>query len=195
MPLYQNSIIYKLVHCNDLNNENIYIGSTTNFRCRKNSHKTNSCDEKSKNYNLQVYDFIRNNDGWDNWLMLPVEVYPCESKKDLETRERYWIEHFKSSLNKNIPTRTYKEYLEYQKEYYEDNKEKIQKYKKEYHENNKEKIQEKVKKWRVDNKERFDERLRQTVICDCGCKVRKDVLKRHQTTKKHKDFMKQKEIC
>ena len=40
MPIYQNSIIYKLCHCSDLENENIYIGSTTNFRNRKNGHKS-----------------------------------------------------------------------------------------------------------------------------------------------------------
>ena len=39
MPLtpidYSKTQMYKLIHNDDINNENIYIGSTTNFRLRK----------------------------------------------------------------------------------------------------------------------------------------------------------------
>ena len=201
MPLYQNSIIYKLVHCNDQDNENIYIGSTTNFRGRKRQHKNICCDEKNISYNYIVYQFIRDNDGWDNWLMIPVEIYPCESKKELEARERYWIEHFKSTLNRIIPTRTYKEWYEDNKEkikenskkYSQKNKEKIVEYQKEYHKNNKEKIAEQNKEYYEDNKEKINERQRQKVICECGCEITKRILKQHQRSKKHKDLMEQKE--
>ena len=70
------------------------------------------------NYNIFVYQFIRDKGGWDEWVMIPIEVFPCNDKKELEVRERHHIELLKPKLNKNIPTRTIKEW-------YEDNKEKI----------------------------------------------------------------------
>ena len=154
MPIYQNSIIYKLCHCNDLNNENIYIGSTTNFRMRKNQHKTICNNEKSKKYNYPVYNYIRDNGGWDEWQMIPIEVFPCNDKKELEVRERHHIELLKPTLNKIIPTRTHKQWYVDNKEviiqkvkgWYETNKEKKAQYDKQYHNDNKEKKQKKEKK-------------------------------------------------
>ena len=139
MPIYQNSIIYKLCHCNDLNNENIYIGSTTNFRNRKNQHKNTCNTEKSKKYNFPVYEFIRGKGGWEQFVMIPIEVFPCNNKKELEVRERHHIELLKPKLNKQLPTRT-------KKELYEDNKEKILEQKKQYNKDNKQNIAENKKK-------------------------------------------------
>jgi len=174
MPNYENGVIYKLKHNEDYVDLNIYIGSTCNFKHRKNEHKNNCNNEKSKNYNSPVYQFIRDNGGWDGWIMIAIEEYSCDSKKKLEIRERYYIDLLRPVLNKYIPARTLKEYREDNKEkiaekikkYYEDNKEKIKEQKKEYYENNKEKLYEKV-------------------ICDkCGCESTKNHLKRHQKTKK-----------
>lgn len=178
MPLYQNSIIYKLCHCNDLENKNIYVGSTTNFRNRKNQHKVSYYNERSKKYNYKVYQFIRDNGGWDEWQMIPIEVFPCNDKKELEVRERHHIELLKPKLNKQIPTRT-------EKEYKNDNNEFYKKYKKEWSNNNKEKVKENKKNWYEDNKEEIAEKRKEKVICDsCGVEIRKDCLKRHQKTKK-----------
>ena len=146
MPKYENSVIYKLCHYNDLENENIYIGSTTNFRSRKNKHKSDCNNENSKSYNLFVYQFIRDNGGWDEWQMIPIEIYPCNSNNELGIRERYHIELLKSKLNKVIPTRTDKEWVN-------DNKEKKSEYSKRYYDNNREKIAERDKKHYEANKE------------------------------------------
>ena len=72
MPIYQNSIIYKICHQNDFNNENIYVGSTTNFTRRKCAHKYSCCNEKDINYNRFFYQYIRNNGNWDEWQMIPI---------------------------------------------------------------------------------------------------------------------------
>ena len=178
MPLYQNSIIYKLCHCNDLENKNIYVGSTTNFRLRKNQHKTTCNNEKNKDYNIFVYQFIRDNGGWNEWQMIPIEVYPCNEKKELEVKERHHIELLKPNLNKAIPTRS-------QKEWTNDNKEKVKKYKKKWDDNNKNK----KKEWVEDNKEIIKEYKKkwseEKVICGhCGTEVNKNNLKRHQQSKK-----------
>lgn len=197
MPIYQNSIIYKLCHCNDLENKNIYVGSTTNFRNRKYLHKNRCNNKKNKKYNFTVYKFIRDNDGWDNWVMIPIEVYPCNDKKELEVRERHHIELLKPKLNKVIPTRTQKEWyqdnkekiLEKTKQYQENNKEQIEERSKKYRDNNKEKIKEKDKKYREANKEKINEKHKEKVICDnCNAEVTKGNLNTHKKSNKCKNY-------
>jgi len=123
---FSKGLIYKLV-CLDTDIKDIYVGSTTSFKHRKYQHKNSCYNEKSAGYNRNVYKFIRENGGWGNWDMILVESYPCKSSLDLHKREREIIEELKSTLNKNIPSRTNKEWYddnkEYMKEHYEKNKE------------------------------------------------------------------------
>ncbi len=110
-PNYSNTILYKLC-CKNLNITDVYIGHTTDFKSRKRSHK-NSCNkEHNKCYNYNVYNFIRNNGGWDNWEMIMIEYYPCNTNLEATKRERELIEELKATLNSYIPTRTRKEYRE-----------------------------------------------------------------------------------
>jgi len=167
MPLYQNSVIYKLVHKNDQDNENIHIGSTTNFRGRKIQHKKSTNNPNEKKYYRSLYQFIRENGEWDEWEMIAIETYPCESKRELEVRERYHIESLKPKLNKRIPTRT-------KKEHYQDNSERILEHQKQYSKENREKILEQKK---------------EKITCECGCISTKSHLNRHRNTDKHKKKM------
>ena len=106
---YSNTIIYKIV-CNDLTVEEKYVGSTTNFRMRKYQHKTRCNNPNDKKYNLKIYQFIRENGGWENWTILEIEKYQCNDGNESRTRERYWIEELKCKLNINVPIRSKKEY-------------------------------------------------------------------------------------
>jgi len=165
MPLYQNSVIYKLVHKNDQDNENIYVGSTTNFRGRKLQHKKSSNNPNEEKFNRPQYKYIRENGGWDEWEMIAIETYPCESKRELEIRERYHIETLKPKLNKNIPTRT----------------------RKEYREDNKEKINEKRKIYFVEYRKtpKRIEWATSKIKCDiCGSKVSRANISTHKKSKK-----------
>jgi len=187
MPLYENSVIYKLVHKNDQDNENIYVGSTTNFRLRKSKHKNSCNDEKAKEYNRSLYQFIRENGGWDEWQMIAIENHPCESKRDLEIRERFHIETLKSKLNRIVPTRTREEYMK-------DNIEKIREYdrnrpnKDERNENNKKYV---MKKYNNDPdfRDKHLEQQREKVSCECGCILSRNHLSRHRKSDKHKKKM------
>ena len=114
---YSKSIIYKL-SCNDLKVTEIYVGSTTNFKNRKNQHKSVCITEKHKHYNFRVYQFIRANGGWDNWNMVLVENYDAPNKLSLHARERYWLETLKATLNCNTPVLTAEEKEVYNKEYH-----------------------------------------------------------------------------
>ena len=68
-----------LRHKDDNELENIYIGSTCNFKVRKHSHKS-ACNNPNNNaYNNKKYQYIRENGGWDDWIMRPIEDYPCNT--------------------------------------------------------------------------------------------------------------------
>lgn len=142
---YLESIIYKLC-CRDTEITDIYIGSTTNFRGRKCDHRKVCKNDCHKAHNFPVYQFIRANGGWDNWDMVEIEQYEATSKRNLHTRERYWLETLKATLNTNVPTRTNKEYKAEHKEH-------LDKWYKQYREDNKEALKEKNKVWRDNNKE------------------------------------------
>tara|TARA_R110000764_G_scaffold1879_6_gene8201 strand:+ start:1040 stop:1552 length:513 start_codon:yes stop_codon:yes gene_type:complete len=146
---YSNSIIYKIC-CNDPTVKDEYIGSTTNFRNRKWQHKYSCNKLNNEKYNRRLYVFIRETGGWLNWSMIEIEKYDATDKRHLETRERYWIEELKSSLNNYIPTRTWKEYRQ-------DNKEHIKQY---------------IKQYQQDNTHRYIEKIiqrrSQKYDCECG---------------------------
>ena len=127
--------VYKLC-CNDPLITDIYIGSTRSWSRRKSNHKSICNNEIDKKYNLYVYQFIRQNGGFENWDMISLFNGSFETKRELERKEREYIEELKSSLNKIIPTRTYHEY-------YEENKPQIIAKVKQYYDSNKEQILEK----------------------------------------------------
>lgn len=186
MVNYNNSIIYKIV-CKDINVKEIYVGSTTNFNRRKQGHKFNYNNSKRNGY--KVYQYIINNQGWDNFDMILVEKYECNDKLELLKRERYWIETLGATLNKIIPTRSDKEYREQNKEkiskrmkeYRNNNQEKIR----DYFENNKEALKAQRKEHYEKSKEIINDKRRETgkqnkIVCNiCNKEMRRDSLLKH----------------
>jgi hypothetical protein len=67
-----NIVIYKII-CNNSDITNIYIGRTSNFKRRKNVHKSRCNDENNKCYNLKIYRIIREHGGFDNWSMIIID--------------------------------------------------------------------------------------------------------------------------
>ena len=153
---HANTIIYKLVHKEDYDNANIYIGSTTDFIRRKNAHKTVCCNEKSKAYNLKKYQYIRDNGGWECFNMIEVEKFSCNDGNEARAREEYWRCHFNSQLNTMRAYITYEERKEHMKEYYDNNKKKILEQQKTYYVNNKDKILEQQKEYINNKKNKTD---------------------------------------
>ncbi len=165
---YSRTIIYKIC-CNDVNITDCYVGHTTDLIKRRNQHKSCCNNSNKKEFNFGVYKFIRDNGGWDNWSVVPIEEYKCENVNQAKIRERYWIEELKSSLNKQMPTRTKKEYCEekvdkltdYFKQYYESNKENFKEKRKQHYEKNRDKINEKHKEYRKNNIEKIKEQRKE----------------------------------
>lgn len=141
-PRYQNGKIYKLV---SNITDKIYIGSTCvslakrlyghkkKFEQFKNGTRDN-CSSSKELFEIDP-----------NIKIILIEDFPCRSKNELERRERFHIET-NVCVNKTIPTRT-------NKEYYEQNRDKISEKRKEYREQNKDKISEKDREKYEQNKD------------------------------------------
>jgi hypothetical protein len=95
---FSKTVIYHFV-CQDTNFKCSYVGSTTNFVKRKAHHKSACKIETDKNHNLKLYQTIRDNGGWTNWKMIPLEEFECENKTQQVIREQYWIDRLKPELN------------------------------------------------------------------------------------------------
>jgi hypothetical protein len=143
---YSNTVIYQII-CNDENINDVYVGTTTNFKNRKRLHKSDCNNEKCTKYNCKVYKFIRNNGGWTNFSMILIEKFPCNNSLEAHERERYHYDILNCTLNTNVPNRTMTKEL--RKEHYKKNKDKIKEQSKirakRYYEKNKDKIREKNK--------------------------------------------------
>ena len=182
---YSKGFIY-VIRCKDENITYEYVGSTCNFKGRKQDHKK-ICngDEKSyKDWNLKIYRTIRENGGWDNWDMIMIEEYPCENKRQLEKREEELRVERISVLNMKKAFQPLSVY-EYQKQYRVDNKERSKELSKEYREKNRDKLLIKKKEDWIKNKEKYSEKI----TCECGSICNKRSLNEHIKTKKHQDFI------
>lgn len=166
MSNYQNAKIYKIV-CNNTGKQ--YIGSTTQkfLSQRLAQHKS------IQNHSCKSREIIEGG----NYSIVLVELCPCNSKDELHKRERHFIETL-DCINKIIPGRT-------QKEYYEENKERVLEQQKEYYKANKEHLCERKKEYYEDNKEKKNEKHN----CECGGKYTTVHKLRHMKSKKHLDYL------
>ena len=201
---YSNTHFYKIV-CRDLNICDIYVGHTTDFITRKNCHKRVCNNPNSKNYNLPLYKFIRDNQGWDNFDMILIETQCLNSSLEAIKRERELIEELKPSLNKLIPFRTDEEKKEMKDKWVEENKDRIQEYKHNWHYENRDRIcSQKKAKYQQNRDEiiakhkqyyetNIDE-LRQIrnrkCNCECGDTYTYANKRRHERSNKHQNYLK-----
>ena len=81
-----------------------YVGITNKFSTRKSHHKKCTTNRTSKVYHRRLYRYIRENGGWDNFTIEPIEEFECETRGEGLLREQYWIDLIKPTLNKNRTT-------------------------------------------------------------------------------------------
>ena len=101
MPDYANAKIYKIVG----EDGSVYYGSTT--MCLKERMRKHRISKDTSAYREIISQM-------DCEIIL-VENYPCESKKELEDREAWYIRE-NPCVNQQIPGRTQKQYYEYNRE-------------------------------------------------------------------------------
>ena len=147
-------VIYLIKHktCDD---KKVYVGSTTNLKKRIKSHKERCYDVKSKEYNLNLYKYIRENGGFYMFEFIILECYVCNFKYELHDREDDYIRMYDNNLNSIRAYLTREQHKENenmrQKKYYDENKEKINK----------------------------------KITCECGSIVSKHHMARHLRSLKH----------
>ena len=155
--------IYKMNSSNGL----VYYGSTTmkylSSRLAKHRSEVNITSKRCRSHLLFT-------EGDTVTITLVENVENCKDKYELQARERWYIEN-SECVNKNIPTRTEKEWREENKEtiaanakeYYQANREQFLEKRKDYREENKEQITEYLKEWYKKNKEKQNKKLKNTM--------------------------------
>jgi predicted GIY-YIG superfamily endonuclease len=100
------TIIYKIQHKE--NKELIYIGSTIDFKRRQREHKLKCKEQINFKRPSHLYKIINLNGGWDAFEMEIIESFFCNNgKKELLTKELYYIVKFNCIMNKNKPIHFY----------------------------------------------------------------------------------------
>ena len=90
--------VYCIV-CKDTNIQEVYVGSTEDLKKRIREHKYN-CNNKNskKHYNLNVYKFIREHHGFDNWKFIWLELFKTDDTIFLRQLEQNFIDTFPKEL-------------------------------------------------------------------------------------------------
>jgi len=160
--------VYKLV-CKDINVTECYVGSTTNTRIRKAHHKHTCNSVNGDRYNYRVYEYIRNNDGFENWELIVLETVQYDQRFELRSRERHHMEALGATLNTQTPNRNRAEWKQ----------------------NNVEHNNQRHKEYHVDNIEHIHQRANTKHNCECGGKYTNANKVRHEKTKKHQKHIDQ----
>ena len=151
-----------------------YIGSTHDEIQREKNDKDTCNNENSVKYNYKVYNYIRENGGWDNWIFEVIQEFPCENKIELVIQEQYHYDLLNPTLNSKRPYIPEEERKEdkaiYDAKYREEKQEEI----KIYH-----------AKYRKDNSEKRNKKF----MCDCGIEYTHNHRARHFDTNRHKKFI------
>jgi hypothetical protein len=182
MPDYQQGKIYKIV-CNTTGLT--YYGSTTRARLasRITSHRSNFKQYKEGKSYISSFEVLKNG----NYDYSLVENYPCNSKDELHSRERFWIVN-NACVNKVIPKRTKNEYrkdnyilmINCERKSREKNKEIIRVRQREFESRNRDKLNARKRERRSQ---------REQIHCECGGKHKSHNKSVHVKSKRHQQFI------
>lgn len=191
MPDYQQGKIYTIKCRTDTNL--VYVGSTINSLTRRwYNHKQDS-NRRHSRINTTMKEI-----GIDNFYIELYELYPCNSKIELERREGE-IQREMGTLNEKIAGRDKQQYYldnletikEKQKIYNEVKKEEISQQRHFYSLDHKQEKQEYDKEYRDINKDKIKERRTVKIECPvCHFLITKDSQARHNKSKIHQDNFK-----
>ena len=165
MVNYGNAKVYKIW---STAGDKIYIGSTTKeyLSQRMDKHRSGYKQWKNGKKTLTRSFHLFDEYGIDNCFIELLEAKVCSSKDELKQFEGKYIRSM-ICVNKYIPDRT-------KEEYRKDTTENKAQYDKEYREQNKDKIR---------------ERKREKCCCECGGKYTHDAKSQHMKTMMHRQFI------
>jgi adenylate kinase family enzyme len=160
MPNYRMSKIYKIE--SDIGGVT-YYGSTTKPKLsgRLAEHKASYKRYLAgKSTYVTSFEVLQHGDA----RIVLVQNCPCDNKDELSAFESYYIRN-RDCVNKYIPDRD-------QREYYQDNKERLLEYQTEYHEQ---------------NRERILEYKNTKITCGCGGHTTRSSVTHHRRTARHRE--------
>jgi len=177
MPDYTKSKIYKIIANTD-EEYSPYIGSTVKqyLRQRFAVHKCNYINYKNGKTNFTSSYTLFDKYGIENCEIVLIENYPCTTKDELHSRERYWFDTI-NNCNMIKPAKT---------EYEKQNLWKV-KYQREL-ELHPDLCKEKWIKRKELHPNLNEERKQNRFICECGVNIRRENKSKHIKTKKHLNY-------
>jgi hypothetical protein len=116
MANYNESRIYK-IYCTLSTINEFYIGSSARYEERCILHKSDCNNINSPRYSYKLYNYIRNNGGWENFTVEVLEKFPCKNRTELNIREEWWKQQKCPTLNNNRAYRTDNEIKEDRKQF------------------------------------------------------------------------------
>ena len=182
---YSQGKIYKLISDQT---DKIYIGSTvepylsrrlTGHKVAYNAWKTNTNTKYCSSFEI-----LKN----DNYKIVLLELFPCNSKDVLCAKEQEWIDNLKENCvnkNKSYTGINTENMAEYQKLYYAENAEKHKKFRRE----NAEILAEYQKKYRQEHSKRIAKSRNTQFKCNCGSILTRTSKSNHERTKKHQAYI------
>ena len=212
---YNNSKVYKLINTVD---DTFYIGSTTTSLSKRLSFHKTSAKTKIKR-NFKIYIHLNKIGFENIKIILINEFYLDNRDQLLRVENEYIemykndpnclnsIRAFSTDEQKKEQIKQYHqthkdEIINYKKEYRQQNIEKIKEYdrnrcnkeerkiyNKKYRELNKERISDHQKQFYESNRELILENLKQKITCSCGSEIRRDGLREHEKSIKHKNYL------
>ena len=184
----------------DTNIDDTYVGSTKNFTQRKYNHQKNST-----NHHYKVYQFIRENGGWDNFNMMPIKEVECETKLQAIMIEEEIRCELKANLNSIKAYVTEEEIKQQFKDYHIKNKDYICEQRKAFREANKDRLKMEQQEKYEKNKDEYNTKRREKyclikdkikanktfILCKCGGNYTDNTYSksRHEKTLKHQSLI------
>jgi group I intron endonuclease len=175
MTDYSKSRIYK-IWCDIEGIDEFYIGSSNDFKRRCRNHLTTYDNPNKNGHNQWVYQYIRNNGGFENFYIDVIEKYKCKSNIELRKREQEWIDLLKPTLNYNKAYATVEDVLLSKKKYNDDNKEYFNELK---------------KKRYLEKKTEINKKASEKIKCtNCDKEIRRSDKAKHLNTKYCQNYIK-----
>ena len=186
---FSRSTIYHIRHIET--RQVLYVGSTTNFNQRRYSHKSDCENVNGSRYHYQIYEYIRANEGWKMYEVIPVCHLSLTTSVELQIAEQREIDRYGNLLNERYAFRSRKDYLvdnkerisEYQQQQYASNVVEIKLQRQRYVEQNPAVI-----KTRAEQQKRWNQ---VQITCGCGCIITQKSRIKHQNSAKHFKLLEQ----
>jgi len=173
--IYDEGVVYSISYKDSIK----YIGSSVNYSHRLETHKSNCYNKNSNRYHSQLYQYIRSNGIYSDYIFNKVKVLNNITKYDLHLIETNYIKQSRldNLLNKVIPVRS-------KAVYRLEKKNEISKQGKIYYQQNKTKITQDNINYRKKNKSKLTADYK-CDICDCIIQYRQKTA--HFKSNKHQE--------